>query len=287
MKLTFLGVGSAFNLDNWQSNMLLQAGGKNLLIDAGGDIRHALKDAGLSSVDIDAIYVSHLHADHCHGLEYMALTRHDWKDHGPPTQLLFAHEDIVLKLWETIQHSCQCLPHKEADMEDFFKVMPTDGKFTFGNTTFHLFRTHHYQNGDNWGDSFGLRFTAPNGAKVLITTDTTFDERLTTLYELADIIFQDCETTPYKSGVHAHYEDLKTLPADTKRKMWLYHYANNKLPHAKTDGFAGFVSQGQTFTFEENENTETVPNKPVPPAPSTPARMKPEKINTEELALVN
>ena len=44
---------------------------------------------------------------------------------------------------------------------------------------------------------------------------------------MADIIFHDCETLPFKSGVHAHYEDLKTLDDKTRKKMWLYHYQDN------------------------------------------------------------
>ena len=40
MRLTFLGTGSAFTMQNFQSNMLLEDGGRRLLIDCGGDVRH-------------------------------------------------------------------------------------------------------------------------------------------------------------------------------------------------------------------------------------------------------
>jgi ribonuclease BN (tRNA processing enzyme) len=82
MKIVFLGVGSAFTLPSrlkesnnaipktiddcdWQSNVVVVSkSGKMLLIDCGGDIRFALWQQGLSYKDIDAVYVSHLHADH-------------------------------------------------------------------------------------------------------------------------------------------------------------------------------------------------------------------------------
>lgn len=66
----------------WHSNFLVEFDmpskrGKKpyrLLVDAGADIRHALKGLGLSSADIDGVYVSHPHNDHIGGMEYLALT---------------------------------------------------------------------------------------------------------------------------------------------------------------------------------------------------------------------
>lgn len=73
-------------------------------------------------------------------------------------------------------------------------------------------------------------------------------------YKEATIIFHDCETSPFKSGVHSHYEDLKTLPAEIKAKMYLYHYQDNVSTDydtwnakAKEDGFGGFLKIGSLF----------------------------------------
>ena len=66
----------------WQSNFLIEFNmpGKRgrgapyrLLVDIGGDARHALKTLGLSSRDIDGVYISHPHNDHIGGMEYMGL----------------------------------------------------------------------------------------------------------------------------------------------------------------------------------------------------------------------
>lgn len=79
MKIKFLGVGPAFTTaEHYQSNMLITAGsGKRILIDCGSDIRFSLREAGIQfryfGREIDAIYVSHLHADHIGGLEAAAL----------------------------------------------------------------------------------------------------------------------------------------------------------------------------------------------------------------------
>jgi hypothetical protein len=66
------------------------------------------------------------------------------------------------------------------------------------------------------------------------------------MYDKADLIFHDCETG-YKSGVHAHYSDLRGLDAHTKNKMWLYHYNVGDKPDCTEDGFLGWVQKHQRF----------------------------------------
>ena len=73
MKITFLGTGSAFTTKNFQTNTIIERNGKRLLIDAGSDIRFSLQNIGLNYLNIDAIYVTHLHADHVGGMEYLAF----------------------------------------------------------------------------------------------------------------------------------------------------------------------------------------------------------------------
>ena len=96
--------------------------------------------------------------------------------------------------------------------------------------------------------SYGLIITNPETKKVtFITTDTQFAPyQLHKFYEMSDVIYHDAETLPFKSHVHAHYEDLKSLPIEIKNKMWLYHY-HKPIDSWKEDGFLGFVIKGQEF----------------------------------------
>ncbi len=251
MKFVFLGSGSAFTVgvDNFHSNMLLVSDrGTNLLIDCGSDIRFSLYLTGFSYTDITDIYISHLHADHAGGLEYVGLnTKFDPSCQRPN---LYVSGDLASELWErTLSGGMRSVSGDIFDLESFFKVHKVDhnGHFIWEGIQFDLIKVVHVDNGYFVIPSYGLFFEV-EGVKVFLTTDAQLRlKEIGTLYEQADIIFQDCETSPFPSQVHAHYSHLLTLPAEIRGKMWLYHYQPGTLPDAEKDGFRGFVKRGQLF----------------------------------------
>lgn len=253
MKLTFIGSGSAFTVGagNYHSNMLLENEKHSLLIDCGSDARLALHELGLTYKDIHDVYVSHLHADHVGGLEWLALSTYFDKTCSKPT--LFINENLVQDLWHKVLEGG--LSSIGNNLSAFFnlKSIAKNEDFRWNNLEMRLFQTVHVLSGFALLPSYGLIFTA-NHCKVVITTDTQFSpHQIRDIYQLADIIFQDCETTAIKSGVHAHYEELVQLDPSIKGKMWLYHYNPGPLPDAKKDGFRGFVKRGQCFDFNNKK----------------------------------
>lgn len=261
MKLTFLGVGAAFAEENYQSNMVLEINGKRLLIDAGGDIRFSMKNAGLKVTDLHAVYISHLHADHVGGMECLALKTkfnpHFVDEQRQKRKLqLFIKNSMARQLWEHVmQGGTATLQGQVNNLDSFFDVKRCghNGKFTFEGTVFKLVQTVHYVNDRELAPSYGLFWQAANGQKIFLTTDTQFaPASIVTFYQQADVILHDCEIGPIKSGVHAHYDDMRNLPPEHKAKMWLYHYGDGKKPDAVADGFAGWVKQLQIFDFSKN-----------------------------------
>jgi len=252
MKLIFIGSGSAFTVgaDNYNSNMLLvdETNNQKLLIDCGSDARHALHEAGYSYRDITDVYISHLHADHAGGLEWLALTTKF--DPACEKPNLFANRFIIKDLWHnTLSGGMNTLQGIKSQLSLFFNVHPVEenSSFIWNNTRFQIIQTVHVVSGFMLMHSFGLIFEV-NNKKIFITTDTQFSpNQLKDFYRSADLIFQDCETTSVPSGVHAHYDQLITLEPSIKEKMWLYHYNPGKLPNAVKDGMCGFVSKKQIF----------------------------------------
>jgi len=255
MKLTFLGTGSAFTVgeDNYHSNMILEANDKQrLLIDCGSDIRFSLYEQGLSHQDIQSVYISHLHADHAGGLEWLAFnTKFDPNAQKPN---LCLYEKMVSDLWnKSLAAGLSSLPGKIAELADFFNVHPVKDNepFVWHDVEFRLIQTIHVMAGFSMMPSYGLLFTV-DGTTVFITTDTQFSpHQMAKFYEMADIIFHDCETKPISTGVHPTYQELLSLDEKIRNKMWLYHYNPGKLPDAKKDGFRGFVKKGQCFDFND------------------------------------
>ena len=72
MKVVFLGVGEAAD-ENHPCNSHLILSKTNLLLDCGYSIPRQVWKYNKDKDLIDAIYISHLHADHCFGLPALLI----------------------------------------------------------------------------------------------------------------------------------------------------------------------------------------------------------------------
>jgi ribonuclease BN (tRNA processing enzyme) len=252
MELLFLGAGSAFclNPDNYQSNLLLTGpGGRRLLLDCGSDVRFSLAAVGLGYTDVTDIYISHLHADHIGGLEFMGFSSRFGEDGA--LQKLFISETLVDDLWQhSLSGGMGVIEGVDSGrLSDFFvpQAVPPTGRFVWEDVEFQLVPTPHVVGERATMYSYGLFFET-GGQTVLFTSDTLFAyDRLKVLMDKADLVFHDCETADVPTGVHAHYRELLELPERVRRKTWLYHYSDGPLPDARAEGFRGFVRRGQAF----------------------------------------
>ena len=121
MKIIPVGVGSAFSMKNFQTNLLIECNGKNMLVDAGTDIRFALKEQKKSYKDIDSLYVTHLHADHIGGIEYLAFC--SYFDPSKDKIKLYGHRDVISRAWDSVwSGGLASVQGKVIGLHDYFEV---------------------------------------------------------------------------------------------------------------------------------------------------------------------
>jgi ribonuclease BN (tRNA processing enzyme) len=248
-----LGTGSAFTMKGYQTNFLISRNGKNLLIDCGSDVRFSLAKAAFSYKDIDAVYISHAHADHVGGLEFLGFCTYFTPGCAKPK--LFAERQLMKDLWDhTLRGGMEGIEGIDCTLDTFFNICPIAKNNSFGweGLKFDIVQSVHISARYAIVDSYGLMFTDDNDKRVYITTDVQFapETSMKAYYKEADLIIHDCETA-YKSGVHAHYDSLKTLSPEIKKKILLTHYQDNVVDDfdnwqkkAVEDGFGGFVQPG-------------------------------------------
>lgn len=258
MNIRFIGVGSAFTtMDYYHSNMLITSdNGKKMLIDCGADARFSLSECQISDKNpaflIDAVYISHLHSDHIGGLEWLAITTYFAQDVKKPK--LFMEASTMEQLWNDSLKGGLGLTDKVMSLDDYFTCVPLqeNGSFEWEGITFNLIKSLHISAGVKKVYSYALLIN-PTGLQdsnntIFISTDTQFrSDTIIRIASKASVIFHDCETSVFKTGVHTHYDDLLTLPEHVRSKIWLYHYQPDYTQKPEEDGFKGFVAKGQEF----------------------------------------
>lgn len=249
----FLGVGNALMNENgiFQSNLIVgdsQKPSDILFVDCGTDFSRSLKTAKIDYKDVKNIYISHLHEDHCGGLEWLGFITH-FSENVEAPKLYVAGSDM-----EKLEQKLKISMGASANMKDFglgayFDVIPYFDKnpFKIGGVSYTPIKTLHVDEGYGKMYSHALFVESPKGS-VLITTDTQFNPKLFMgYYEKADIIFHDCSTTPVKHSAHPHISDLQNLPDRIKNKMVLYHYSSDNPPLEEM--FMRYAMQDVTYSI--------------------------------------
>ncbi|WP_422927814.1 MBL fold metallo-hydrolase [Singulisphaera sp. PoT] len=226
-----LGVGEAFAGRRYTASMVVGVDGEWLLLECPHPIRKMLiegSEAAGIPLDLDrisALAVSHLHADHCSGLEdygfysYFILKRR--------AQLLM-HPTVSAKLWSGLLSAGmgemlidRSKPPLTFELSDFFDLQAlsetsavTSGKFAIEcRPTIHPVPT----------TAFRIK---AGGRTLAFSADTAFDPDLIDWLAEADLIVHEV-TMHAESPVHTPYEKLIALPSSVRDKMRLIHYSDD------------------------------------------------------------
>ena len=221
MRLTALGTGGALSAERYSTSLALHVDGHTLLIDCPHPMRKMMREAEghLDVGDIDALVLTHLHADHVSGVEgfaffsYFVLQR--------PVRLI-AHPDVARALWDDhLAVSMSRLidadgtPKPPMTFDDYFELLPLSperpvevGPFVVeGRGTIHHIPT--------------LAVRVRGGGRMLgYSADTAFDRGLIDWLAAGDLVIRE---TNY-GGAHTPYAALAGLPDHIREKIRLVAY---------------------------------------------------------------
>jgi ribonuclease BN (tRNA processing enzyme) len=215
---------------NFNQSFLLEENGKKLLIDCGSRVPMALvANSGHKLSELDAIYISHAHADHVGGLEEVAFTRYDWMrkprawddykfgkggeyinsnmdrdyldsnvEYKPYAPKIIANEKLLDEIWNfSLRGGLDSMEGFDSNLSTFFEPVPVKANvpFFWEEWRFDLIQQIHIMTGSVIKYTFGLVMSKHGHKTVYFTTDSQHcsPRQIEIFYKKADLIFQDCE----------------------------------------------------------------------------------------------
>jgi ribonuclease BN (tRNA processing enzyme) len=231
MSFVPLGVGDAFSALHYSSGLAVEADDRWLLVDCPHPVRKVLREGALGagiSLDVgsfEAVVVTHLHADHCAGLEDLAYFSRFVLGRRPK---LVAHPEVLARVWEgrlAGGMDSLCDPsdwsRRPMGLADYFEPVALDeeravevGGFAVAcrPTRHHVFTT-------------ALRVRA-GGRELGISSDTAHDPALIEWLAQADVFLHETGSP----CIHTAYEALASLPPGVRARLRITHYPDGFAP---------------------------------------------------------
>ncbi len=223
-----LGVGDAFSALHYTCCVAVHYETTWVLIDCPHPLRKIMREGSLSagvtldSEDIEAVLLTHLHADHASGIEDYGYYAHF---HLGKRAKIVCHPDVSARLWEnklSASMDSSGLPELGEEvttktLDDYFEIQAVteEAPAQVGPMTIEVRKTIHPI------PTTALKISA--GGKTLgHSSDTFFDPHLIEWFQDADVIIHETN-----HGIHTRYEDLAALPDSVRNRMRLIHYPDD------------------------------------------------------------
>ena len=224
MRALVLGVGDAFTRLHFGSSALIEGPEGHVLLDCPDLIHRAIHEAAsrggwaVDASNIDDILITHLHGDHCNGLESFAFARRILRDRDPSRAVprLHTSRPAAERVWERLAPAMDAAlrenpPRTLSDYFDLRVLEPQKTTRVGGLSVDCRFTQHSIPT---------IGFLVSDGHATLgWSSDTSFEETHMEWLSRADLIVHECNRGP----LHTPIESLNALPAELRARIRLIH----------------------------------------------------------------
>jgi len=237
LKIRILGCGTSFGVprigNDWgecdpgeprnrrtRSSILIESGGKRLLIDCGPDLREQLLAADVAT--LDGVIVTHDHADHCHGIDELRAVEQALRKPIP----LYARPNVLEGLQKRFGYIFSSRSFYRAVAEPV-ELSETLG---FGDSTISFVDQPH-----GGITSLGMRIQS-NERSVIYSIDyNELTDDMRALYQNADVWISDClSRRPHPT--HTHLDAVLGWAQELNVGQIFLSHLNNSMDYATLVG---------------------------------------------------
>jgi len=191
MELIVLGSGtSVFHPHRAAAGFWLQTNAGSILLDCSADAPHRMAEENLDWINLDAIWISHLHLDHCAGLAPFLFGIKWAKGNGNRRQPLkiFGCQGIE-KLLKAIDECHRYQLFEQPLTIEIHEINPSDKVGSFDllpGLQVETVSTPHR------AESLAIRLTDSDGLMLVYTSDTGYSEDIAQFARNADLLILEC-----------------------------------------------------------------------------------------------
>jgi ribonuclease BN (tRNA processing enzyme) len=231
MKVEFVGVGEAFDESLPNNSQILEWEGFRLLIDCGYAVPHALWKSHPDPEYLDAIYISHRHADHYFGLPSV-LVRLAEDERKKPLLVLCAEgtKQTLLEMIDYAYLGVLSHIHYELTFEEVF----TDRSRILSNAAMEFAVSSHPVKNYAIAVIYG-------GRKYAYSGDGNFNEHTRQLYQSCSLLVHDSYSFGFDSRGHGKIEELVKMAEEQKVQRLALTHIQRDLRRTKLAEIKNFV----------------------------------------------
>lgn len=226
MQLQFVGCGDAFGSGGRFNTCFHVSGARtNFLIDCGASSLISMKKLGIRMNDIQAIFVTHFHADHFGGIPFFMLESQFFSKRTAP--LVIAGPRGLTEWYERVMETG--FPGSSKTKQKFeltLQELEPEVETAFGEVAVTPYMVHH---GQPDGPFFALRIKAEERV-VTYTGDTQWTDSLIPAAKGADLFIAEAYFRDKSVPLHLDLATLEQhLPEIGAKRVVLTHMSDDML----------------------------------------------------------